>query len=186
MHSSLDQICPHGLVLACTYAFKMATFREWTEGRVVPFLINILGMRLLAKLVTSQGLQQISKERVDRIVDLIASQDRTLMVSAWRAAMTVDGRSRLAEIKSPTLVVAASNDMVVPFHHAKMLYAGIRDSQLVVIDGAPHALIRERPDEFARVVEEFASALDRFEVIDRRLQRLYESPSSTNRASTRR
>lgn len=100
--------------------------------------------------------------------------------------MTVDGRSRLAEIKSPTLVVAASNDMVVPFHHAKMLYAGIRDSQLVVIDGAPHALIRERPDEFARVVEEFASALDRFEVIDRRLQRLYESPSSTNRASTRR
>jgi pimeloyl-ACP methyl ester carboxylesterase len=146
------------LVLACTYAFNMATFREWTEGRLVPLLINILGMRRLAKLLTSRGLKQVSKERVDRIVDLIARQDRKLMVSAWRAAMAFDGRSRLAEINCPTLVVAASNDMAVPLHHAKMLHAGISGSELVVVDGAHHSLIWERPDEFVRVVEEFLSA----------------------------
>lgn len=146
------------LVLACTYAFNMATFREWTEGRLAPLLINILGMRRLAKLVTSRGLKEVSKERVDRVVDLIAAQDQKSMVSAWRAAMAFDSRSRLAEINCPTLIVAASNDIAVPLHHAKMLQAGITGSQLVVVDGATHALIWERPDEFVLLAEEFLSA----------------------------
>ncbi len=145
------------LVLACTYAFNMVTIRERIEGRLVPLLINILGMRRMAKLVTSYGLKQVSKDRVDRIVDLIASQDRKLMVHAWREAMAFDSRSRLAEIKCPTFILAASNDTAVPVHHAKMLHAAILSSQLVVVDGAHHALIWERRDEFVRVVEDFLS-----------------------------
>jgi pimeloyl-ACP methyl ester carboxylesterase len=53
------------LVLACTYAFNMATFREKLEGHFVPLLVHILGMRRFAKLVFSQGLTQIGKERAD-------------------------------------------------------------------------------------------------------------------------
>jgi pimeloyl-ACP methyl ester carboxylesterase len=146
------------LVLACTYAFNMITFRERIEGYLVPIVINILGMRRLAKFVISRGLKQVSKERADRVLELIANQDGKLMVSAWRAAMAFDSRRRLAEIKRPTLVVAAANDAAVPFHHAKMLRDGINGSQLVVIDGADHALIWERPDEFVRVVEKFLAA----------------------------
>jgi len=33
------------LVLACTYAFNMATPREWLEGHLVPLLLHVLGMR---------------------------------------------------------------------------------------------------------------------------------------------
>ncbi len=146
------------LVLACTYVFNMTTFRELIEAYLIPILINILGMRRLAKLVISQGLRQVGKERADWVLDLIANQDGGLMVSAWRAAMAFDSRRRLAEITHPTLVVAASNDAAVPFHHAKMLHDGIKSSQLVVIDEADHALIWERPDEFVRVVEEFLGA----------------------------
>jgi pimeloyl-ACP methyl ester carboxylesterase len=43
------------LVLACTYAFNMATVREKLEGHLVPLLIRVLGMRRLARLVISQG-----------------------------------------------------------------------------------------------------------------------------------
>jgi pimeloyl-ACP methyl ester carboxylesterase len=146
------------LVLACTYAFNMATFHERSEGYLTPFLINIVGMRRFAKLVISQGLKRISKERADWVLDLIANQDGRLMASAWRVAMEFDSRRRLAEITSPTLVVAASNDTAVPLYHAKMLHHGIKGSQLVVIDAADHALIWEHPDEFVRVVEEFLGA----------------------------
>jgi pimeloyl-ACP methyl ester carboxylesterase len=143
------------LVLVCTYAFNMATFREKLEGNLVPLLIRVLGMRRFAKFVTLGGLKHVDKQRADWVVGLIADQDRKLMLSAWREAMAFDSRRRLAEIRCPTLVVAASNDQAVPIHHAKMLHDGVTGSQLVVIDGADHALIWTHADELLRVTEEF-------------------------------
>ena len=56
------------------------------------------------------------------------------------------------------LVVAASSDEAVPFHHAKMLHDGITGSKLVIIDGADHALIWARPNELVQVIDEFLGA----------------------------
>lgn len=146
------------LVLVCTYAFNMATSREWLEGHLVPLLVRVFGMRRFAKVVVSQGAKQLGKERADWLAGLIADQDRTLMVQAWRETMAFDSRRRLADIRCPTLVVAASNDQAVPIHHAKMLHDGIPGSQLVIIDGADHALIWTHSDELMRVTDEFLGA----------------------------
>ena len=143
------------LVLACTYAFNMATFREKLEGHLVPLLIRVLGMRRFAKFVISQGLKQVGKERADWVVGLIADQDLELMMSAWKETMAFDSRRHLAEIKCQTLVVAASTDQAVPIHHAKMLHDGITGSHLIIIDGADHALIWTHSDELVRVTDEF-------------------------------
>jgi pimeloyl-ACP methyl ester carboxylesterase len=146
------------LVLACTYAFNMATLRERIEGQLVPFLLNLLGIRRFAKLVISLGLKHVSKQRADWVVELIASQDCKSMVAAWKAAMEFDSRNRLAEIVCPTLIIAASNDLAVPIHHAQMLHDGIAGSQFVVIEDADHALIWTHPDELARVTEQLLCA----------------------------
>jgi 3-oxoadipate enol-lactonase len=146
------------LVLACTYAFNMATLRERLEGHVVPLLVNVMGMRRCAKLVIARGLQRVAEEQAGWIMGLIAEQDRALMVEAWKQAMAFDGRSRLVEIKSPTLIVAGSNDDAVPLHHAEMLHQGIIGSRLVLIDGADHALIWTHPDALVRVTEDFLEA----------------------------
>ncbi len=142
------------LVLACTYAFNMATFREWLEGHLAPLLIRLLSLRRFAKLI-SQATKQLNKERTNWLAGLIADQDQKLMLTAWRETMAFDSRHRLAEIRCPTLVIAGSNDVGVPIHHAKMLHDGIPSSQLVIIDGADHALIWTHPDEFMRVTDEF-------------------------------
>jgi 3-oxoadipate enol-lactonase len=146
------------LALACTYAFNMATTREWLEGHLLPPLLHVLGTRGVAKLVVSQAAKQLGKERADWLAGLMADQDRKLMGVAWRETMAFDSRRRLAEIACPTLVVAASNDRGVPIHHARMLHDGIPGSQLVIIDGADHALIWTHPDELLRVVDEFLGA----------------------------
>jgi pimeloyl-ACP methyl ester carboxylesterase len=146
------------LVLACTYAFNMATFREKLEGHLTPTLVYVLGVRRFAKFVISQGAKQLGKERADWLVGLMGDQDRKLMVSAWRETMAFDSRRRLAEIGCPTLVVAASNDQAVPIHHAKMLHDGITGSQLVIIDGADHTLIWTHSNELLRVTDEFLGA----------------------------
>lgn len=140
------------LVLACTYAFNMARFREKLEGHLVPVLIRVLGMRRFAKLVIRRGLEHVGEHRADWIAGLIANQDGRLIVSAWKEAMAFDSRRRLEKIKCPTLVVAAANDHAIPIHHAKQLHDGITGSRLVIVDGADHTLVWTHPGELARLL----------------------------------
>jgi 3-oxoadipate enol-lactonase len=146
------------LVLGATYAFNMASFRERIEVHLVSFLIRIFGPRFV-KFAVSQGLKQLDKESIDWIVDRIANQDTKLMLTLWReAVMMFDSRSRLTEIRCPTLIVHGSKDIAIPIHHAKMLYDGITGSQLVIVDGAGHPLLWTHTDEFLRAVDEFLGA----------------------------
>jgi hypothetical protein len=58
----------------------------------VPLRIHILGMRRFATLIVSQGAKRLTKERADWLAGLIADQDSSLMLSAWREAMAFDSR----------------------------------------------------------------------------------------------
>jgi len=143
------------LVLACTYAFNMGSFREKVEGHVAPLLVRTLGMTLFAKLIVSQGLRG---ERADWLAGLIADQDRRLMIAAWKESMAFDSRPRLGEIRCPTLVIAGAADNAVPMHHARELHEGIAGSRLVVVDGATHALLWTHPDALLRATDAFLDA----------------------------
>ena len=143
------------VVLACTYAYNMATIQERFEGHFAPLLIRLLGMTRFARLVVSQGAKELTKERSDWLIALMASQNRNLMLLAWNETMAFDSRQRLSQIKCPTLVVAGSNDKAVPPHHANMLRDRISASHLAIVDGAGHALIWTHPEEFVRLTEEF-------------------------------
>ncbi len=143
------------LILACTYAFNMATRREQVEGRLVPALIRLLGMRYFAKLVIALGLTHVEKSRARWVVELIAAQDGGLMRTAWREAMAFDSRPRLGAIRCPTLVIAGAADEAVPFHHAWTLHQGIAGSQLQIVDGADHALAWTHPEVLVRAVATF-------------------------------
>jgi len=149
------------LVLACTYAYNMATVRERIEGHLAPVLIRLLGMRRFAEIVFALGLKHAANVRRDWLVDLMATQDRDLMLTAWKEAMAFDSRHQLGKIACPTLIVAGARDEAVPFHHAKMLHDGIAGSRLVVVDGANHALIWTHPDELVQAVEKFLDSPSR-------------------------
>jgi pimeloyl-ACP methyl ester carboxylesterase len=140
------------LILSNTYAYNMATLREKIEGHIVPLLIRLLGVRLFVDLIIAQGLKQIPQERRAWVASLIArtwgESDPKSLALAWREAIAFDSRSRLHEIRCPTLVIAGSHDTAVPIHHAKMLHDGIASSKLVVIEGADHALMWAHPDQW--------------------------------------
>jgi pimeloyl-ACP methyl ester carboxylesterase len=143
------------LVLACTYAFNMASLRERVEGHVSPLLIRALGMRRFAQFVIRVGASELDRERGAWLASLMGDQDRELMLRAWKGAMAFDSRRRLPEIKCPTLVVAGSKDRAVPLHHARMLHDGILNARLVVVEGATHGLLWTHPEELVQVTEEF-------------------------------
>lgn len=62
---------------------------------------------------------------------------------------------RLLEIRSPTLVVTGTDDVVIPPVNSKTLADRIPDARLVNLAGAGHGLLYQCPGEFAKVVRDF-------------------------------
>jgi pimeloyl-ACP methyl ester carboxylesterase len=63
--------------------------------------------------------------------------------------------SRLRDIRSPTLVVAGTDDVIVPPINSRILHERIAGSDLFEIPGAGHGLMYQCPDRFCESVLEF-------------------------------
>ncbi len=70
-----------------------------------------------------------------------------------------DLRSRLGEIKVPTLIVAGRDDTITPVSLSEELQRGIAGSRLVVIENAGHTISNEKPAELNAAIEEFLGGL---------------------------
>lgn len=66
-----------------------------------------------------------------------------------------DGSSSAAKVRCPTLFVLGSRDIMTPPRNARDLRAGIAGARTVVLDGAGHALMAERPDAVLDALIEF-------------------------------
>jgi len=77
---------------------------------------------------------------------------------AMREQIDWSVKSRLREIRVPTLIVHGDKDWVVPLSHARMLLEGIPDSQLEVFKGCGHSPQLEEKSRFEKLVRDFLSA----------------------------
>jgi 3-oxoadipate enol-lactonase len=144
------------LILACTYAFNMASRRERFEGRLVPWMFRILGPRLIgqvSKFGNVTGGRRPTKEQADWLGRLMAETPREAGVRLAQGAMAFDGRPWLTNIDVPTLVITGAEDRAVPPHHGAMLARGIPGARLADVAGAGHFLICTHPDELVQIIE---------------------------------
>jgi 3-oxoadipate enol-lactonase len=74
-----------------------------------------------------------------------------------RSAETHDERGRLGSITAPTLVLSSQFDYVTPLPEQTELVAAIPGSSHVVIQGAGHAAMYEKPSEFTALVLGFVN-----------------------------
>lgn len=71
------------------------------------------------------------------------------------ALKSFDSRSWLAEIESPTLVIAAEEDVIAPISGAREVYKGIgRNTQMIILPGG-HASPIEQPIPVAKAILHF-------------------------------
>ncbi|RSM13098.1 hypothetical protein CEP52_002130 [Fusarium oligoseptatum] len=70
-----------------------------------------------------------------------------------------DVRGRLGEIKTPTLVVVGSHDIVCPLEEAEDISRGIPNNELVVFDHSGHNPAADEPEKFQKVVYGFLEKL---------------------------
>lgn len=102
-------------------------------------------------------------DEVDRIVHLRATNEvpEHIYLSQLQAAMSFDAESRLAEIKSPTLVLSGDADVIVPVQNSRNLAHEIPGAKLQIIEGGSHTFFIEQAGEFNRIVTEFLATDDR-------------------------
>lgn len=70
---------------------------------------------------------------------------------------TVDIEADVERISTPTLVIGATADQMVPIMHSYMLLGGIRDARLAEVD-AGHAVTIERPAQVFMLIDNFVGA----------------------------
>jgi len=70
-----------------------------------------------------------------------------------------DVRERVGEIAAPTLVITGSEDRMTPPRFGQWLAEHIPDARFVLVEGAGHMVMLEKPDQVASAVREWLRAV---------------------------
>lgn len=122
--------------------------RDWLKMRLLPAF--------------SERFAHEHPEVVERVLDLYMA-NRPPAHAVWRqaqAAAAFDSLDRLGEVRAPTLIIAGSDDRVVPAENARILHERIPNSRLVLFKGCGHLLFIEKPDAFNELVLRFLKSVD--------------------------
>jgi 3-oxoadipate enol-lactonase len=117
--------------------------------------------RLACTVLYSAHFQRTHVEFIEAQVRARAAHPvRARVFTAQLEALRSDDASfaRLAAVRAPTLVVHGTDDAVTPRENARLLAARIPGARLRWFEGCGHLFFHERPEESARVVDEFLRA----------------------------
>jgi len=130
------------------------------------------GAKLRVAQAIIDGIHNQFESAVNTIVDwsfalsneAIREESRNLMLAAgpdglhadFVACDRFDLRNELHRIEQPTLIIAGSEDQMTPPKFAAFLDEKIPDSQLVVMPGAGHSIMAEKPKEATDLIAAFA------------------------------
>ena len=106
---------------------------------------------------TAPGFAERHPDRVAALVEF-KRQSRPPRFAYFRQLMSAMGyvsEDRLPSLRIPTLLIAGSEDRIIPPDNSRRLHQLIPNSQLKVFDNAGHHVHIEYPEEFNQAVVEF-------------------------------
>ena len=101
---------------------------------------------------TPAALLDFAKDEVVQTPEFVAREAITSLNAS-------DSRDDLGRITVPTLVVVGDKDTITPPEESRRLAEGIPDSRLVIVEGAGHFPMIEKPEVFNGALREFAEQL---------------------------
>lgn len=134
-----------GLVLVATgaklkvadFVFDaIASFSSETARMFAEMLVSEEGVRELVR----ESFEEIKKEVIEG--DFIACNKFNIM-------------DRVNEIKVPSLIICGENDMLTPPKYSEYLHERIKDSHLIIVEGAGHMVLLERPQVLSEEIGNF-------------------------------
>jgi pimeloyl-ACP methyl ester carboxylesterase len=151
-----------GLVLAGTWGrtdvFQACVFtglgHPWRTGHRDAALAA-LGIAFSAELLNSPQFPAMMQQ-LEPLFPKTPAQLETV-AEQWDADLAHDALDRLDQITAPTLVIAAEHDLLTPARQGRAVAERIPAARFALLTGpgASHAVLLERPDEFAALVLDF-------------------------------
>lgn len=137
------------LVLACTSA-RFGEPKPWLERAA---LVRDRGLEPIADAIVARWFTLAADPKVvARFRQMLVDAPREDYAACCEALARWDFRARLADIRTPTLVLAGAEDQSTPLEQTELLAHGIPDAQFVVLSAAAHLANVERADAFSELV----------------------------------
>ncbi|MGO9634190.1 MAG: alpha/beta fold hydrolase [Steroidobacteraceae bacterium] len=144
-----------GVILCGTFAKNPYPLLGWAQPLAAHFPVKSLPRWVRAPLMWGS----ISPDRApDRLSRAMAEVSEIVVRHRIAAVLAVDESKALARIALPTLVLAASRDLVIPHAATRWIMDTAKAACLVQIDG-PHLLLQTCPEQCAAAVMRFVRAL---------------------------
>lgn len=145
-------------------------------GLVRALVLIGAGARLPVSPHILEGLQQSPQDIIPRIIGWAYGRDfpeegkalarrrleqvpAAVLYRDFLACSRFDRRAELKNIDQPALILAGSEDRMVPLALSEELHGGLPRARMVTFAGAGHMLTFERPAEVASAVSEFLAGL---------------------------
>ena len=90
------------------------------------------------------------------LMDSLARTDAEAYARTCEALATFDVTAHLSEILTPVLAIAGREDVPTPPESLQHIASGVKDGELVVLDGVGHLAPAEAPDRVAALIAEHA------------------------------
>jgi len=87
--------------------------------------------------------------------DVLMANDQQIVKHFCRMTFTIDVRERLKEVKTPSLILQAKEDAIVPIEISQYLHKNLQNSQLVLMEATGHNPHLSYPEETVRHIQEF-------------------------------
>lgn len=105
---------------------------------------------------TANDELKVSEEDRQKALALCKQSDQKAALGCMEAFGTTDFRGDLKKVTVPTLVLHGDADDIVPIEGSgERTHAAVRNSDLSVIEGAPHGCNVSHPEEFNRALVDF-------------------------------
>jgi pimeloyl-ACP methyl ester carboxylesterase len=109
-------------------------------------------------------LQDIAWERVEpELAEVVKRRGiengPAVMLNDLRACDAFDVMNRLGEIRTPTLALCGSDDVMTPPKYSHHLVEKLPEARALVIEGGTHMVFAEKPEEVNDAIAEFVQGL---------------------------
>lgn len=92
------------------------------------------------------------KEREQMFAKILPKEWFDSLIRLSRSSKEFNVFERLGEIKTPTLLIAGTRDIITPIYEMQKIKERIANSKMVIIEGAGHASFYEKMTEFCTAV----------------------------------
>ncbi len=149
------------LVDTCSYVGKLLelTVHSWIKATEAGG--NDLRYDVLLPQIFSENFIENNEALIKNMKEFSSEiNSPRAVINLAKASISHDLRSEVSKIKSPTLIIAGEEDILISPKYSKILHGEIENSELVILKDCAHVPPIEKPTEFNSIVLEFLKKHD--------------------------